>query len=163
MLSRIFWIGLAGIALIGGMIMQDGNGIFSWGDDADHRRSVAERVEARVDAAIDRSFDEMQVVTADGQEIEVPAETKRALAGAVGELVKAETDLAMLRVREGTDQEIAAANARRDRARAEVDTLKNRIERLEQSANAEGDAIGQEVRQQIRDEVRAEIRDAVRN
>jgi hypothetical protein len=150
MLSRIFWIGIAGIAIIAGMILQNGRGILSWG--AGHSRS--QRIESRVDAAIDRSVDRMQVVGSDGEEIDVPADAKRALADAVGRLVKAETDLALLRVREADKGEIEATIVRRDRARAEVETLKARIER--QKAQSEGK------RDAIRDQIRDDVRDAVR-
>jgi len=163
MLSRIFWIGIAGIALVGGMIVQGDRGIFSWGDDADHQRSVAHRIESRVDAAIDRSFDKMQVVGSNGEEIDVPAETKRALASAVAELVRSEADLAVTRIGDEDEGTVRAAEARRTQARAEVDRLKAEIERLENAPARDSDAITAEVRQQIRDEVRAEIRDAVRN
>ena len=159
MLSRIFWIGIAGIALIGGIILQGGRGIFSWGDDADHQRSVAHRIETRVDAAIDHSFDKMQVLGSDGKEIDVPPETKRELAGAVGRLVKAETDLAFLSVRDGSQEELTAAKVRRDRANAEVDALQARIERQKQVTNDQADA----VREQIRADVRDTVREAVRN
>lgn len=159
MLSRIFWIGLAGIALVAGMILQDGRGMISWDDSADHKRSV----ETRVDTAIDRSFARMQVVGSDGEVIVVPAETKRALAAAVAELVRAEADLAVSKIGDENDEAVRAAQARRDRANAKVDRLKAEIERLEKAPARDSDAISAEVRQQIRDEVRAEIRDAVRN
>ena len=159
MLSRIFWIGLAGVALVVGIILQDGRGILSWGDESGHSRSVGDRIEAQVDRAIDRSFDRMTVLDADGDEVEVPVETKRALAGAVGELVEAETDLAMLKVRDGSEAEIAAANARRDQARAQVDTLKENIQRQTELARDQRAMI----RDQVRDEVRDTVREAVRN
>ena len=158
MLSRIFWIGLAGIALVGGMILQ-GGGMISWDDDGDHARTVAHRIETKVDAAIDHSFDKMTTVTVDGKKADVPPETKRALAGAVGELVKAETDFAMLKVRDGSDEEMAAARARRDRAKANVDALQERIEQQKQVTDGQADAI----REQIRADVRDTVRDAVRN
>lgn len=156
MLSRIFWIGIAGIAIVAGMIIQNGRGILSWGDGSDHSRS--QRIESRVDAAIDRSVDRMQIVGSDGEEIDVPAEAKRALADAVGRLVKAETELALLRVREVDKKEIEAATVRRDRARAEVETLKSRIERQKALSDGKRDAI----RDQIRDDIRDDIRDTVR-
>jgi hypothetical protein len=160
MASRIFWFVVAGLALVGGIIMQDGGGIFRWGDHRTDVSTKAERtIEARVDRAIDHSFDKMQVVTSDGREIDVPAETKRALAEAVGRLVKAETDLAILRIRDGNDAEIEAANARRDRARADVETLKVRIERQKELSAVDRDAIGD----QIREDVRETVREAVRN
>lgn len=156
MLSRIFWIGIAGIAIVAGMIIQNGRGILSWGDGSDHSRS--QRIESRVDAAIDRSVDRMQIVGSDGEEIDVPAEAKRALADAVGRLVKAETELALLRVREVDKKEIEAATVRRDRARAEVETLKSHIERQKALSDGKRDAI----RDQIRDDIRDDIRDTVR-
>jgi hypothetical protein len=159
MLSRIFWIGIAGIALVGGMVLQGGRGIFSWGDDADHERSVAERIETHVDAAIDRSFDKMEVVGSDGKKIDVSPETRRELAGAVGRLVKTETDLAFLRVRDGGEGEVAAAQASRDRAKADVDRLQASIEQRKQAMDGQADPI----REQIRADVRETVRDAVRN
>ena len=99
----------------------------------------------------------MQVVTSDGQEIEVSPEIKRALAGAVGELVKAETDRAMLKVRDATEQEIAAADARVDRARGEVDRLKGQIEQQEELAQDQRDANRDEVRDEVRKAVRAAV------
>lgn len=152
MLSRIFWIGIAGIAIVAGMIIQNGRGILSWGDGSDHSRS--QRIESRVDAAIDRSVDRMQIVGSDGEEIDVPAEAKRALADAVGRLVKAETELALLRVREADKKEIEAATVRRDRARAEVETLKSHIERQKALSDGKRDAIRDQIRDDIRDTVR---------
>ena len=158
MLSRIFWIGLAGIALVGGMILQGGGSLISWGDGG-HQRSVAHRIETKVDAAIDHSFDKMSTVTVDGKEIDVPPETKRALAGAVGELVKAETDRAMLKVSDASEQEMDAADARVDRARAEVDRLKDQIEQQKDVAQDQRDVI----HDHVRDEVRQTVHDAVGN
>jgi len=159
MLSRIFWIGIAGIALVAGMVMQDGNRIISWGDDADAARGAGHKVEMSVDSAIDRSFDKMTVVRSDGEEIEIPAETKRAMGEAVGRLVKAETELALLRVRDGSKAETEAATVRRDQARADVETLKDRIENQKTIVEGKREA----VRNQVRQEVRETVREAVRN
>jgi hypothetical protein len=163
MLSRIFWAGVAGIAIIAGMAWQN-DGIFSW-DDHDPIVSVKSdrSIDERVDRAIETGIGKMEVVGSDGQEINVPAETKRALAEAVGRLVKAETDLALVKIRDGSENELKAAEGRRSQARADVERLKQEIERLDKSSSTDGDEIAQDVRQQIRDEVRAEIRDAVRN
>ena len=155
MLSRIFWIGIAGIAIVAGMILQNGGSILSWGTD--HSRS--HRVESRVDAAIDRSVDKLQVVGPGGDEVDLSPEAKRALADAVGRLVKAETELALLKVRDAGKSEIAAATARRDRARANVETLKSRIEDQQTRAEDQRDV----VRDQLRDDLRDTVRDAVRN
>ena len=158
MLSRIFWVGLAGIALLTGMALQDGDWIF--GSDLERditartERAVERSVERSVERAIDQSFDGMEVVGEDGREIDVPRETKRAMAAAVGRLIKAETDLAMAKMGDESSEEVEAATARRDQARAEVDRLKSAIE-------GEGEA-AVTARQEVRDEVRAEIREAVR-
>jgi len=152
MLSRIFWIGIAGIAIVAGMIMQNGRSILSWGDGHDHARS--QRIESRVDAAIDRSVDRMQVVGSDGEEIDVPPEAKRALGDAVGRLVKAETELALLKVRHADKAEIDAATDRRDRARTEVETLKSRIEAQKTRSEDKRDAIRDQLRDDLRDTVR---------
>lgn len=176
MLSRIFWVGIAGIALVTGMILQDGDRMFSWGHDVDRQvdRSVdtdvdrvVDTVKDNVDRAIDGSFDQMQVTDGEGNEIAVPAETKRALGAAVGNLVKAEADLAILKVRDGSAEEMRAANARRAEARAEVDRLKAEIKGEGPAARAEQDALAAQIERDVRDDVRTqireEIRDAVRN
>jgi hypothetical protein len=159
MLSRIFWVGIAGFALIAGMAVQDGD-VFSWGDDDVSAR--AERsIEDRVDRAIDRSFDKMEVVGSDGEEVDVPAETKRALAAAVGKLVKAETDFAMARIGEDNEEEMQAASARREEARAEINRLKAEIEQLERTAPSDGDALREQIRREVREDIRDSVRDSV--
>jgi hypothetical protein len=163
MLSRIFWFGLAAVALIGGMILQDGGGILSWGDDTHISRSEDQEIEARIERAIDNSFDKMEVIDSSGREIEVSPETRRALANAVGSLVKAKTDLAMLRVRDASDEEIKAAEARSAAARAEVDRLKVEIRAQEQAATNEASAVREKIQQEVRDEVRTAVREAARN
>ena len=163
MLSRIFWAGVAGIAIIAGMAWQDG-GIFSWDD---HDTRITAKADGAIDAGVERAIQggigKMEVRGSDGEEIDVPPQTKRALADAVGRLVKAETDLAILKIRDGSEGEQKAAEERRTQARADVERLKEEVKRLDKSSTADGDQIAQDVRQQIRDEVRAEVRDAVRN
>ena len=159
MASRIFWFLIAGCALIGGMALQDGGTIFSWGDTADDSRSVEQRIEAGVDRAIDESFDKMEVVDSKGEEVEVSAETKRALAEGVSRLVKAEAELAVLQIRDGTAEQIEAATIERDRAKADVETLKAKIEG-QKDLDDEGRQAAQD---QIRTEVRETVREAVRN
>jgi hypothetical protein len=159
MASRIFWFLVAGVALIGGMVLQDGGTIFSWGDAADDSRSVEQRIEAGVDRAIDQSVDKMEVVDSEGKEVDISAETKRALADAVSRLVKAEAELAVLQIRDGTAEQIETATVARDQAKTDVETLKAKIEGQKDLAN-EG---RQAARDQIRTEVRETVRDAVRN
>ena len=175
MLSRIFWVGIAGLALVAGILIQDGDSMFRWGDhdrgidasiDRAVDRSVDRAVDGRVDGAIDRtvdrvvdrSIDGMQVVGPNGREIEVSREAKRALVEAVGRLVKAEAGLAALRIADGSAQEMKAAAAVRDHARADVERMKVQIRDQEMAASVERD-----VRQEIREDIRDTVRDAVRN
>ncbi|HET9335269.1 MAG TPA: hypothetical protein VFO12_02550 [Sphingomicrobium sp.] len=162
MLSRIFWISFAGIALIAGMALQDG-GIFSLADRTPDHAKAEQTIEARIETAIDRSFDKMHVTGSDGEEIDVPAKTKRAMADAVGRLVKAEADLAMARVGEDDQEAMQAAQARRDQARADVDRLKAEIRDFERAAQGEHDALREEIRRDVGEDIRASVREAVRN
>lgn len=163
MLSRIMWISVAGIALIAGIAMQDGDWMFGWNDRTEISSKADRTVEARVDRAIERSFDKMQVTDGDGREIDVPARTKRALADAVGRLVKAETQLALARIGEDDEDEMRAARAERDRARADVDRLKTQIEEFERASQGDNDALREEIRREVQEDVRETVRDAVRS
>jgi hypothetical protein len=159
MLSRLFWIGLAGVALIAGIIVQDGDGIFSWGDHHD----VSAKVDRAIEARVEGSFDKMQIVDSDGRQIELSRETRKEFGEAVGRLVKAEVNLAMLGVRDASDEDIQAAKVRRDQARSEVETLKARIERQEHVSDSDRDAVREQIRQEIRDDVHSAVRDVVRD
>jgi hypothetical protein len=158
MLSRLFWIGLAGLALIGGMVLQDGIG---WDDDHDISMKSERTIEDKIDRAIDRSFDKMEVMGSDGEEIEVPAEAKRAMASAVAELVKAETDLAVARVGEDDEEAVKAARARREKARAEVDRLEAQIRKLDRASGSDREAIREQIKRDVQKEVSGTIRESV--
>ena len=162
MLSRIFWVSAAGIALVVGMIIQ-GDWNIDWTGDDEVSVRTARTVEEKVDRAIDASFDKMTVVQSDGREVDVPAETKRAMATAVGELVKAETDLAVAKIGEDDEEAIAAATVRRDRARAEVDRLKDKIEALENGTQVDKDALREQIRREVQEDVRESVRESVRS
>jgi hypothetical protein len=170
MLSRILWITAAGIALVAGTILQNGDSIFG----SSHRsidasidravdrsvdRTVDRTIHRTIDRAVDRGVDHMQVVGSDGQEIDVSPETKRALAAAVGRLVAAESDHALLRIRHASDEQLEAADARRIQARAEVDRLKAQVKGQEQAARLEHEAVRDSIRRQIRDDIRDAVRD----
>ena len=168
MASRIFWVFIAGLALVTGMVVQDGGWVF---DSVERELTVERDVDAQVDRivdaevqrAIDGGFDQMEVVGSDGQEIDVPAQTKRAMAEAVGRLVKAQASLAVLRVGDASEEEIRSASALRDQARADIDRLKAEIRSHEQAASLEQNAIREQVRREVRDDIRASVREAVRN
>ena len=167
MLSRLFWVGIAGVALVTGMILQDGDWFFDMARESEisakAERAVDRTVDRVVDRAVESSAGSMQVVGTDGREIDVPPETKRAFGEAIGRLVKAETSLAMLRARDGSSEDIRVATARRDQAKAEVDALKAAIKQAEQAGKLAGDDLSAQIESDIREDVRASIRDAVRN
>ena len=164
MASRIFWVFIAGLALVTGMVLQDGDRIFSWADDEAGISARTERaIDANVDRVVDRSVYRMKVVGSDGEEIDVSSETKRAMAEAVGRLVKAEANLALLGIRDADADDIAAASVSRDQARTEVETLKAEIERQRQLSRTESEAVSEQIQRQVRDDVRDAVRDAVKN
>ena len=165
MLGRILWIGVAGVAIVAGIAFQDGDRFFGWHDEArEHRWSGEEReTDSRIDRVIDRSFEKMEVTGSDGEEVEVSAETRRELADAVSRLVRAEADLAMLRIGDGSEKEIKAARDRIADARSDIDRVKVQIKSAEGSAKAEHDALAEEIRREVREDVRESIREAVRN
>lgn len=163
MASRIFWIMIAVMALVIGMFLQDGPRMWTWAAETGVSTSTQEAIEAKVDRAIDRGFDNIDTVEADGREIQVSPEMKRALAASVSELVKAETDYAMLKATNGSAEAIRAAEARRNAARSEIDRLKAEIKGQDAAAAAEQGAVQESVRAQIREEVRDSVREAVKN
>lgn len=157
MLSRIFWVGIAGLALVTGMVLQGDFGLLGFGDRAIDTR-IDRTVDRTVDRAVDRSVDHLRVVGADGRQVTISPDTKRALVEAVGRLAKAEADHAVLRIGDAGEEEMRTATARRAEARAEVDRLKAEIERQEEAAATDRDAIRDEVRREIRDSVREAVR-----
>lgn len=156
MASRIFWILMAGAALVAGMAVQDGGSMFRFGDGND--RSVHRSIEARVNRAIDHS---VTVTDSDDREMDISPEAKRALMHAVGQLVKAETRLALVRVGDETPEDVAAATAARDHARAELDRLKAEFKQQEK-ASVTRHVTRDQIRDEVRDNVRETVRDAVR-
>ena len=163
MLSRLFWVGIAGVALVTGMILQDGDRILAWGHDSGISQSTERAIAEGIERSVEGGFERMQVIDSEGREIDVPPQTRRAFADAVGRLVKAEADLAVIKVRDGAAAELQAANVRRDAARAEVDRLKADIKSQGQAAALEQDAVRETVRQEVRDQIRTTVREAVRN
>lgn len=161
MLSRILWVSVAGLALIVGIALQDGDRILGWIEDTEISAKAEGAITDRVEHAVERSVDKMEVVGSDGQEIEVPAEAKRAMADAVAQLVKAEAELAIARVGDGSDEEMQVARTRRDEARAEIDRLKVQFEKLERASRSENDALREQIRREIREDIRASVQESV--
>lgn len=159
MASRLFWIFLTGVAIVAGLAVQQRDLLFGWDSDAVTDRGI----EARIDRSIDRSLDRIQVMGSDGKSIDVAPETKRALGDAVGRLVSAETQLALVKLRHSDDAEIRQAISSRDAERAEVDRLKDQIDREKQLSDGDRDVVRDQIQQRIRDDIRESIRSAVRN
>ena len=76
MLSRILWIGLAGIALIAGAILQNRDSLF---EGTDHHSGAIER-------AVDAGVDTVPIVVIDTRQNPVSPDAKRALDDAVRRL-----------------------------------------------------------------------------
>ena len=159
MASRLFWIFLTGVAIVAGFAVQRRDVLFGWHSDA----ATDRRIEARIDRSIDRNFDHIQVTGSDGKTIDVASETKRALGDAVGQLVSAETQLALVKLRHSSEAEVRQATASRDAARAEVDRLKDQIDREKPLSDGDRDVVRDQIQQKIRDDIRESIRSAVRN
>jgi hypothetical protein len=149
---------VAGIAIVAGFALQQRDILFAWGSDSATDRGI----EARIDRSVDRSLSRMEVVGSDGKTIDVPPETKRALADAVGRLVSAETQLALAKVRHANESELRQATLSRDSARAEVDRLKDRIDQEKQLSGRDRAVAREQIRQQVRDDIRESIRSAIR-
>lgn len=159
MLSRIFWVGIAGVALVTGMVIQDGDWFWDMARESEVSTKTERGIEARIEQAIDRSIDKMEVVTVDGRDVRVSRAQKDAMADAIGRLVKAEGHLVALKIRDAADAEIEAASVERDEA-------KTRVEQMEAQMAAQGEAQRSErdaIREQVRAEVRDSVRDAVKN
>jgi len=163
MLSRIFWILLAGAAFVGGIAMHERDSWFGWTDDSAVERSAEASFGTRVDRAVDRSFAKVEVIGSNGKAIDVPTATKQELAAAVRRLVAAEADLAFTRVRHESEAAVQEATTRRDAARSDVERLKGEIERREQLSGSDGDFVREQVRQKIRDDINATVRGAIRS
>jgi hypothetical protein len=85
------------------------------------------------------------------------------MASAVAELVKAETDLAVAKIAESSDEELDAAKARREKARAVVDRLEVQIRSLDRASASERDALREQIKREVQEDVRATVRESVRS
>ena len=142
MMERFGYFALSGAAIFAGMVVQ-GDVDFDFGNDGHER--TAERSDRRSDRAVDRIVDRNVKIQS--------ADTERALAEAVAELVRAQGSLVAVRMDDEIPSEvIKQAEHRRDLARQAV-------ERIADQAKAESRATRDARRENIRDE----IRDAVRS
>ena len=154
MLSRLLWIGFAVLALVGGILFQ--NRMFFTGA---HHEDKDQAIEARVGSVIDSKIaDRMTVVSAEGRSIDIPRETKQAMAAAIHSYISARAELALLRARNAQPQDIQAAQQRSDTAHAQIERVKAQIDEQRQLSERDRDAL----RSHIQNEVRQAVRDTVR-
>ena len=159
MASRALWILLAGVALVAGVATQQRDWLFAWTDEPHIERTTERVIEARVERAVEESFEQMQVVDSDGQAVDVAPETRRDLGNAIRRLVDAEARLAAMQLRKASATAEQDLRIRRDAARADVERLARHVEQQDQFSDADRDA----VRNQIRDGIRATVRTAIPN
>lgn len=155
--GRFGYFLVAGAAIVGGMVIQ---GDVDLGSDHDgHDRTVKistggdDEIDRTVDRIVDRATDKMEIRGDDGQAVATDRATKRALAEAVKELVRAEGSLIAARM----DDDMPAAAIKQAEQRR--DLAKQAVERIANDAKAESRGNRDALRQNIRDE----IRDAVRS
>jgi hypothetical protein len=149
MAGRIAYLMVAGSAIVGGMYFQ---GDLDFDGDRDRRSvTVHESRDRDIDRRIDRIVDRETRRASRGGET-VDAATKRALAEAVAELVRAEGSLVAIKLDGNIPAEaIKQAEHRRNLARQAVDRISDEVK-----VQSRGDR--DELRQTIRDEVRAAVR-----
>ena len=85
------------------------------------------------------------------------------MASAVAELVKAETDLAIAKVSDGSEEELNAARARREKARAEVDRMEEQIRNLDRASPSERDALREQIKREVQEDVRESVKASVQS
>ena len=156
MAGRFAYMLIAGGAVVGGMIFQGDIDLFGDSDQRVASQVTVDRDEDAVDRVIDRVADKMVVVDGDGETADIDPATKRALAEAVAELVRAEGSLIAAKLDDDMpDAAIKQAEQRRDLAKQAVD-------RLADNAKAETRGNRDALKQNMRDEVRDGAREAVR-
>lgn len=160
-MGRFGYFAVAGSALVAGMVVQ---GDIDLGSDPDGRDRAVDvvrdrdgKIDRTVDRIVDRATDRIEIRADDGRPVATDRATRRALAEAVKELVRAESSLIAAKMNDALPPAaIKQAEHRRDLARQAV-------ERITDDAKAESRGDRDALRKSIRDEVRAEIRDALRN
>lgn len=157
MAGRLAYFLVGGAAIFTGMIVQ---GHIDFGSNHEaHDRIVKVgsggdgEIDRTVDRIVDRATDKIEIDGDDGQAVATDPATKRALAEAIKELVRAEGSLIAARM----DDDMPAAAIKQAEQRR--DLAKQAVDRIAADAKAESRGNRDALRQNIRDEVR----DAVRN
>ncbi len=156
MAGRFAYFMIAGGALVGGAILQ---GDLSFSPD-EHEVGVARAIMTGNERDIERSVDRAVDRAVDGERISIEARDgdldpamKRALSGAVAELVSAEASLISAKL----DDNMPAAAVKQAEERR--DSARDAVERIADQAKA----ASQNDRDALRDDIRATVRDAVRS
>jgi hypothetical protein len=156
MAGRLAYFLVGGAAIVTGMVVQGDVDLGS--DHVGHDRIVRissgsdGEIDRTVDRIVDRATDKIEIDGDDGQAVATDPATKRALAEAVKELVRAEGSLIAARMDDDMPATaIKQAEQRRDLAKQAVDRIAN-------DAKAESRGNRDALRQKIRDEVRAAVR-----
>jgi hypothetical protein len=155
MAGRFAYFLIAGGAIVGGAILQ---GDISFNPDR-HDVRVARAVISGDERAIERSFDraiDRETIAVRGKDDRTDGDldpaTKRALSGAVAELVRAEASLISAKLDDGMPESaLKQIEQRRDIARQAV-------ERLADDAKASSQSDRDALREDIRESVRAAVR-----
>lgn len=162
MAGRIVWIGIAGAALVTGMVVQGdvdiGSELGDHGDDVRVERSVRvdRDLNRRIDRIIDRATRGIDSRGADDKPIEENPVIRRQMAGAIAEYLRAEVSLATAK----SDDKLPKAAL--DQAEQRRDAARLAVDRLADEAKAVSRDDRDEIRENLRDEVRDAVRDAVR-
>ncbi len=164
MAGRFVHFLVAGAAIVAGMAVQGDIDLGMHPDDReiDRRvdriigREVDRTADRTVDRIVDRATDKIEIRGRDGETVEADPATRRALAAAVAELVRAEGSLAVAKVGDNMPETvIEQAEQRRNLARKAVERI---ADDARAEARRERDARPQKVRDEVRDAVRSAVR-----
>jgi hypothetical protein len=156
MAGRFAYFLVGGAAIVTGMIVQGDIDLGS--DHQGHNRIVKVssggdgEIDRTVDRIVDRATDKIVIDGDDGRVFATDPATKRALAEAVKELVRAEASLIAARMDD--DMPAAAINQAEQRR----DLAKQAVDRIANDAKADTRGNRDALRQNIRDEVRGAVR-----
>ncbi len=160
MAGRLGYFLIGGAAIFAGMVVQGDIDL----DDDDvvvHRVTKSDRgdrtIDRRIDRIIDRATRGIDSRGEDDQPIEQNPVIRRQMAGAIGELIRAEVSLAKAK----SDDKLPKAAL--DQVEQRREAAKLAVDRLADEAKAVSRDDRDEIRENLRDEVRESVRDALRS
>ena len=161
MAGRIGYLMVAGAAIFTGMVVQGdinlGSDHAGHGVAKDIRDGDDGEIDRVVERIVDRATNKIEIRGDGGKTAETDPATKRALAAAVAELVRAEGSLITAKL----DDDMPAAAI--EQAEQRRNLAKQAVERIAANAKAGTRGNRDALRQNIRDDVRESVRDAVRS